>query len=253
MLLLDDRTGSGDLLPLLKTYGCPAELTRMEFGDAAFVGNGPHDQPVQIGLEIKTIGDVVNCMVSGRFAAHQLPGLLRDYDQTWLVIEGLWRAGRPEGILQVYHPGKGYWFDLRSGGRRWMWKEVCAWCATMMNLGNIRVWQTPDRDGTARFVAAQYHWWQKPYGSHSSLKTFVDYKARVGAQPGQSAMLSAPSFARRMFKELPGIGWEKSLAVEQAFPNVHTAINADEKAWQSIDGIGPTTAKKIHRALRGLK
>lgn len=251
MLLLDPRTGSGDLVAWLKPLGIPVTSHQMEYGDAAFVGNGPDGMPHQVGIEIKTIGDVMNCMTSGRYAAHQLPGLLRDYDECWLVVEGQWRAREPDGLLQVFHPTKHYWFDLKVGGRRWMWNEVQGWVNSMMVLGGTKVWQTADRAGTARFLASLYHWWQKPFDSHSSLKTFVDYKARVGGTAGQPAMLRAPTLERRVLKELPGLGWERSLAVERVFPNLLTAFNADEASWQRIDGVGPKTAHRIVRAIHG--
>lgn len=252
MLLLDPRAGSGDLLGWLKPLGVPAVLSQMEFGDAAFIGNGPDNAPHQVGIEVKTIGDVMNCMTSGRYAAHQLPGLRRDYDEVWLMIEGQWRAKEPDGLLQMQHPQKGYWFDLKAGGRRWMWKEVHGWVNTMMVLGGTKVWTTTDRAGTARAIASLYHWWQKPFEQHSSLKTFVDYKARVGGQAGQPAMLRAPTVERRVYKELPGLGWERSLAVEREFPNLLTAFTADEGSWQRIEGVGPKTASRIVRAIHGL-
>lgn len=253
MLLLDPRAGSGDLVAWLTPLGVPATTSRLEFGDVAFVGNGPNDLPHQVGLEVKTIGDVVNCMTSGRFAAHQLPGLLRDYDEAWLLIEGQWRPSVPDGLLQVYHPSKHFWFTLKTGGRQWMWKDVQGWVQSMMVLGGVKVWCSPDRAQLAAFIAGLYRWWQKPFGDHSSLKTFVDYKARVGGASGQPAMLRAPSFERRVYKELPGIGWEKSGNVEMAFPDVLTAVQADAAAWQRIPGVGPTIATRITRALRGLK
>jgi ERCC4-type nuclease len=249
-MLIDDRIGSGDLVALLRPLGVKATATRLEYADVAFFGNGPAGL-INVGIEVKTIGDVVNCMTSGRFAAHQLPGLLRDYDDCWLLIEGEWRADHPSGLLQVRHAEKGYWFDLKAGGRRWMWQEVAGWCLTMMVLGGVKLWLTPNRHMTARFLAALQHWHSKPFASHSSLKTFVDYKARVGGAAGQPAMLRAPTLERRVYKELPGLGWERSLAVGDAFPDLLTAFLADEAAWTRIDGIGPKTARKIHRAIRG--
>jgi ERCC4-type nuclease len=250
-MLIDDRTGSGDLVPLMKPLGVKATLTRLDYGDVAMFGNGP-DGLLNIGIEVKTISDVVGCMTSGRYAAHQLPGMLQDYDQSWLLVEGEWRATR-DGLLQMKHPSKGFWFDLKVGGRRWMWQEVQGWMFTMMILGGVRVVTVPDRQMTARFLAAMHHWFTKPFASHSSLKTFVDYKARIGGVSGQPAMLRAPTLERRVYKELPGLGWDRSLAACDAFPNLLAAFTADAASWATIPGIGPKTAGKIHRGIRGLK
>jgi hypothetical protein len=265
MLYIDPRTGSGDLLGYFKNLGIKARHQSMEFGDVSFVGQGPDASPHNVGIEIKTISDLVSCMVSGRYAGHQLIGLSQNYDEWWLVIEGLWRPNWNSGLLEVYKPPyrgvkgkgghKGYWFDLSSGGRRWMWREVQGFINTMMNQGGTKFWQTRDRQETARFCASQYHWWcDKPYAEHKSLKTFVDYKARVGSgEVGGRIMLTVPTFERRVYKELPNIGWEKALDVDVAFPDVITAVNASEKDWQGIPGIGPTIARRVYRALRKLK
>jgi hypothetical protein len=262
MLYIDPRSGSGDLLGYFKNLGVKAVHQRMEFGDVSFVGQGP-DGPHAVGIEVKTIGDLVSCMVNGRYAGHQLIGLSQTYDEWWLVIEGMWRPNWESGLLECYNPPrrasktrgksghKGYWYALSSGGRRWMWKEVQGFINTMMNQGGTKFWQTRDRTETARFCASQYHWWAKEYHSHQSLKTFVDYKARVGTgEVGGKVMLMVPTFERRIYKELPLIGWEKSVDVDTAFPNVLTAVNASEKDWQRIPGIGPTIAKRVYKALR---
>lgn len=268
MLYIDPRAGSGDLLPYFKNLGVKAQHRQMAFGDLAFIGKGPPStEPWPVGIEVKTIGDLVSCMVNGRYAAHQLVGLSQQYEEWWLVVEGVWKPEWESGLLKVWKPPrrarkaikgdkghKGYWFDLSVGGRRWMWKEVQGWVNTMMNQGGTKFWQTRDRMETARFCASQYHWWQKPYDSHQSLKTFMDYKARVGSgEVGGKVMLLPPTFERCVYKELPGIGWEKSMDVDRAFPDVLTALKASERDWQTIPGVGPTIARRIHRAVRGLK
>lgn len=252
-MLIDDRTGSHDLCALLKRIGVPASLTRLEFADAAFLGNGPGGAFVQVGIEVKTIGDVVDCIQSGRFAAHQLPGLCREYDERWLLVEGEWRASR-EGLLQVRHPRKHYWYDLAHGRRRWMWRDVHNWLQTMMVLGQLKLQQTPDRTQTVFALASMYHWWTKgPWEDHSALKTFVDYKGQtLNSRHGMPALLRAPSFERRVYKELPGIGWERSVEVEQHFPNVRAAVNADERDWQRVPGVGKTIAARVVAAVRGI-
>lgn len=252
-MIIDDRTGSKDLLPYLKRLGVPADLGRLEFADLAFPGRGPQESVVMVGLEVKTIGDVVQCMTSGRFAAHQLPGLIANYEEPWLIIEGHWRPSA-DGSLEVRSgsDSRHYWFKLKTGRREWMWREVQGWVCTMMTLGGIRVWQTHDRNETARACASIYHWWvDKAFEDHKSLQTFLDYKGSMGSRKGQAAMLRAPSFARRIYKELPGVGWERSLLAEDAFSCVQDAVNADVSSWARIDGIGPKTAEKIVRALKG--
>ena len=84
---VDDRVGSRELLPELKRLHIPAEKVRLPFADAAFEGNGPAG-PVKVGIERKTIYDLMQSMTTGRLSAHQLPGLVQNFDHRWIVVEG---------------------------------------------------------------------------------------------------------------------------------------------------------------------
>src|SRR3954466_6367631 len=86
-VLVDDRIGSGNMVGLLRHWSVPVDCVRLDFGDAAFIGNGP-DGPTRIGIEIKAVKDAVSCMVDGRFASQQLPGLVSEYDKVWMLVEG---------------------------------------------------------------------------------------------------------------------------------------------------------------------
>ena len=74
MILIDDRTGSLDLLTIL-----PAELcqkSRLEAADAAFMGYGPEGPfTYPIGIECKTASEALTCMHTGRLEGEQLPKL----------------------------------------------------------------------------------------------------------------------------------------------------------------------------------
>src|ERR1035437_4551441 len=92
MILVDRRIGSNDLLAPLKAADFEAQLVELEFGDIAFEGKGPNGTTLNIGVELKVLGDLVNSLRTGRLAGHQLPGLLKTYDHAWLLMEGQWRA-----------------------------------------------------------------------------------------------------------------------------------------------------------------
>jgi ERCC4-type nuclease len=257
-LLLDDRIGSRDLLPRMRKLGVSARLVHLDFADAAFVGRGVEERPWQVGVELKTISDLCNCILTGRLAAHQIPGLLRDYDDAWLVIEGRWRCDNA-GVLLVENPHqRGGWYPLAHGRQRWMLREVQGYLLTIAMLAGIRIWHVADRDETARFVAGLFNWWTgKALAEHAALHSFQDYKARVSTRADgrgmDSAMLVAPSFLRRVTKEFPGLGWQRSQDVEKYFPSVRAAVNAPASQWMEIPGIGATIADKIVKAVNGGK
>lgn len=254
-LLLDDRIGSKDLLPRLRRLGVSCTLARLPFADAAFVGRGVAEAPWAIGVELKTVSDLCSCILTGRLAAHQLPGLLAGYDDVWLVVEGRWRA-RADGLLEVDANGRGHWFQLSHGRQRWMYRDVVGYLNTMAMLGGVRLIRTESRDETARWLAALHGWWtSKELDQHTALHTFVDMKQRVMTRADERSMTPAllrpPSFARRVYAQFPGIGWERSQDIERAFPSVAAAVLATEKGWMQVPGVGKTIAAQIVKAVRG--
>ena len=78
--------------------------------------------------------------------------------------------------------------------------------------------------------------------SHSSLKKFF-------TSPMSPVLLTRPSLVRRVAKELPGIGWERSLAIEQRWPTVREMVNASTNEWVELDGIGKGIASRINEEL----
>jgi ERCC4-type nuclease len=92
-VLVDDRAGSKDLIlkPCLRGI---AELSRLNFGDVMIAGNGPKGS-VAVGIEVKSIWDLVASAANGRLMDTQITGMLGDYSHCWLLVYGSWRTGRP--------------------------------------------------------------------------------------------------------------------------------------------------------------
>lgn len=242
MLRLDDRAGSRELYSALLSTGVgPIELCRLPYGDIEFDGLGPDDMPVTIGIEHKRVDDVLKCIQDGRFAGHQLPGLLSRYDYVWLVVEGGTRPG-PTGALQVEHQS-GRWFDAVFGRRTFQCVDFDMWLTGIEVRGGIRIRRTRDQKESASYIAALSRWWQKPFDQHRTHLAFnqSDRPSQVFLQP--------PNIVRRMAKELPGIGWERSGAIADVFVDPVAMVAATEEEWSGIDGIGRTTAKKIMKEL----
>ena len=62
--------------------------------------------------------------------------------------------------------------------------------------------------------------------------------------------MTNPSLLRRVAKELPGIGWERSLLVESHWKSIRDMVNATPEEWTQIDGIGKGISKRIDEVLR---
>lgn len=239
MIQVDDRIGSQDLSAPLRKRGIMIREVRLPFGDISFVGNGPEGRPVSVGAEIKTLGDMARCLVDKRFAGHQLPGLLRTYESPWLIIEGSCRPDNASGLMQIW-----------DGHRKWhhppyrvMWAEFTRALLTYELQAGIQVLRTGNREETAAMVAALYGWW--------TGKDWEEHRAHLAfSTAGPEGGLVRHSLKRRWAKELPGIGYEKSKAVAEAFRSAWQMANASETEWSQIAGIGKKLAAAIYEEIR---
>jgi len=240
MILVDKRVGSGDLINHFPNKS--ASLTTLEFGDCAFLGNGPGGAPVRVGIEVKALGDAAASIRSGRFAGHQLPGLVASYDKVYVILEGMYRPGS-EGELETYR--RGQWVTGEWGQTAWMYNELDGWINTISIVAGVTVKRTMTRKETAAVIYGLYHWW--------TSKSFEKHRSHVGFDESGRTTLFKPSLVRRVAAELPLIGWERSSDVADTFSSVLAMVLADEKDWQKIKGIGKTIARRVTAAIRGEK
>ena len=104
MILIDPRAGSGqadrggDLLPYILAQKVKAEKSQLPFGDAAMEGNGPKGR-INIGVERKRLGDILQCIDDARYSAVQKVGMKAFYDVSLLMVEGVWKPDSYTGYL----------------------------------------------------------------------------------------------------------------------------------------------------------
>ena len=250
MILLDSRTGSGDLIHYLRPQ---AEVGRLEYGDAMLSGEGPDGVPVSVGVEVKQLSDVLKCMTDGRFAGHQLPGLIASYTVVYLLVEGEWRRDFQSGVLQTRYRKnrRGTWTDVAVGSRRFMWSDFDRWLLTMEMKGGVRVKFTRERQETAQFLKDLHWWWGEGWGKHKSHLAFDDSGGLTRpAELRDRALLVRPSVACLVAAQLPGLGQDRARKAARRFLTVEAMLGASEKDWAQVDGIGKTLARRIHDALR---
>ena len=243
MLYLDNRVGSGDLTTYFSVWKIPHQLCRLEYADVAFTGHGPNGMDMAIGIEIKKVRDVLNCISDGRFAGHQLPGLVESYARTWLVIEGAYTVDYSTGLL-VHRRGR-HLQPVVCGTRQFMYRDLSNWITTIETKTPVRVRRTGSRVETAAFCRDLHSWWTN--------KTWDEHRAHLAFDEPlpDRGLLHRPNLVRRVGKELAGVGWTKSGAVARRFRSVEEMVYAEEKEWAEVEGIGKTLAHRIYEALRG--
>lgn len=236
-MLLDMQAGSKDFLEPLIAAGLPVRPTLLPSGDVEIMGRGPAGRPLMVGIELKTIPDVLTCVRSGRFA-EQARKMKARYEVRWLLIEGEWRI-EADGELGV-RERRGF----QSRGHH-TYQEVASWAMTMAQRGGVLVWRTQTREESVAWLRSLYWWW--------TSKDFEEHRAHLDwYQPpitGESPF-EEPTLVQQVASVLPGIGGERALAAAGAFGSVREMVNADEVAWRGIDGIGPKIAKRVVEAMQ---
>ncbi len=237
MIFIDSREGSHSMAHLITD----SILVTLDYGDAAFTGSGP-DGDVSVGIERKRIGDLLNSIATGRLSGHQLPGLLAEYDKVYLIVEGVWRGNPQTG--EIEGPRRHGWAGI-SHGRTFHYQDVWAYLTTLENTG-VTVRTTRNMGETCRMIENLEHWWNKGWERHKSHLAM--HKV---THPTALLRTSQPSLIRRIASELPLIGFDRSRVVEACFKSVRDMINADEKTWANVPGIGKVTAKSVVKAVKG--
>jgi len=240
MILIDKRVGSGPLFYLFPKG--QAQLTTLRYGDFAFTGNGPEGMPYQIGIERKQIREIASTIGDGRLMGHQIPGLVREYQVVYLVVEGRWRGDPKTGILQTQqYWRKGYpsWEDVCNGTARFMANDIRKFLTTLESMAGVRLRYTEDQRGTIQEVLSLHSWWtgKEWEGHHAHLV--------IQGPPIERMWLRKPSVFQYMAACLPGIGWKRSGAVVAHFPTLGDMVMAGEKEWCKIEGVGKGVAKKV--------
>ena len=236
MILVDSR--EPDTVKKLFTYG--AEITQLSFGDFAFDGNGP-DGPVMVGIERKSISDLIGSINSGRLSSRQVPGVMQTYDVGYLLVEGVWEANRRAMVMVRTGRGKFRETGMRAGA-------LVGYLNTTTVMCGMHIIYTHDIEETANYVRCLEKWWQKPWSAHSS------HKAVAGLNmPGESVWDLSLNTVARMAYQISGLGLKRAKAVGDHFDSVQEMAMADEGQWREVTGVGKGLAKVAVKTCRKSK
>jgi ERCC4-type nuclease len=235
LLYIDDRDGSREMAEFLTE----AVMVNLEFGDAMITGNGPEGL-VEIGVERKTIGDLVNSITTGRLSGHQLPGLLESYYRVYLVVEGVW-SGDPHDDELKEQRWRGNWQALDRGKRKFRANGVWSYLTTLEATGVV-VRTTRDLIHTCQIIKYLERWWGKEWKEHQGH----DMINRAGPM---EAMLNVgkPLRIRSIAADLPHVGHKRSKAVISKFKTMEEMTIATEEEWKEIEGLGNVSAREIYK------
>jgi hypothetical protein len=237
------RTASAFLIPKLRACGLTVQDGRLRYGDVQFYGEGPDGEMLSIGVELKGLTELCSDLQEPRFTGFQVPGMVEAYDRRYLVIRGEHKRDRKTGHLLVPHD-QGRWLPLRVGSHVFTYREVMAKLTTVSEQAGFHYqFVSGAVHEVVDYLVMLHSWWYKGFDSHGSLRVFYVPRREFG--------IRKPSKFRTALKSLcPGIGWERTRAIEDEFPTMDALLQATKDDFEEIDGIGSKLAAQLHNALR---
>jgi ERCC4-type nuclease len=249
MIYCDDRIGSKELRDIIRRIGAPCELQRLEYGDAAFEGNGPSGV-ITVGVERKTLSDMLGCIEDSRYAAHQRPGMMSLYSKSFLCIEGLFAPGDGDfagTLMQGFRRGSS-WGALRTRGNRAVPYSKLFRYLVSVSLSGVVVIPSNDIFHTAYNICELQQYFSKKWNQHTSL--IEVQKLAIPTLEGK------PPLVRRWASDLDDVGVVYSEEAARHFKTGHRLANSSEQDWLGLSGpggkrLGISAIRKIIRDIRG--
>lgn len=281
MILIDSSAGSKDLI-LYPPLDNPSLVTLESLSnspdtkssvDVQFTGNGPSG-PLTIVIEFKSLSDLISSIFTGRIQDTQIPAMKEQGDICWLLFYGDYRCGESGNLETPIYPifkksdNKYYWaakgsyngpFDSRKEATDhylslFKWQEY-SWIGNKplpfsylessllsYSAAGIQHKHFSTISDCAQWIYALYKWWQKDYSKHRSFRVFdrtSDSRRPAIMGDIDPVTRSIMDFADR----IPGIDFTLAKSIGSHFSSVREMINADEREWMKIDGIGKVKAK----------
>lgn len=253
IILIDDRAGSSDLIshPPLSTS---ATLCRLDSADVCITGHGPSG-PILVGVEVKSLSDLISSLSNGRLPARQIRAMLAEYDISYLLIYGVYRCGS-DGSLETLR-GKS-WYPTVAGPYGYL--QIEAGLMAIEDVGvrvkHISVLAKNGKDGAiaqcARWIGHLAHRYGKEWDKHSTFQKF-DNSRRISRSSPVTVLPVMDEDVRKRAEvaaKLPGVGYKRGVAAAKHFPSILDMAIATGREWAEVAGVGKVVGGSVEGSVR---
>lgn len=249
-IVIDHSAGSKDLInyPPLDVCG---ELSSLKSGDVLISGTTSDGKPLIVGVEVKSIDDLLGSIETGRLIAvpnksgskgGQLHKLLASYDECWLLHYGRFRPGYG-GELEIYDNKLGAWRTHDMAGRAVPYGYLSSPLILASHLG-VNVVRVGSIEEAAEWLGVLARWHAKPAKEKGERFHVFDRSRVIPRSPGMSDEVHR--LANMLNAAFDGLGYKRAVAAAVYFKgSVTRAVMADAKDWEQVPGIGRTIAKSL--------
>lgn len=234
MILCDAAVGSRELLTGIRSLGCDAEVVNGLSTDFQWTGEG-QKSAVLVGVERKTISDLLESIRTHRLGGGQVGRALDCYDYYYLIVEGPWRRGEG-GMLEIGWP----WHEPKGQFR---YAEVGHFLDRMRVFGGVLVWRTFDQDETVATLVDLYEEWQQSWEERLG-KRVIYAPAPTPPRDGKFFQSKATPVQSWLY-QLPGMGDKKTFDLAPRFAAPRAIVDMQSHEWENLPGIGPTGVRKL--------
>lgn len=243
---IDGSTGSNTLLePLWNLSGGQAIKNNLvQLGaDVAWTGRGPEGVLVSVGLEYKTVWDLVESICTDRLGCSQVPLMVENYEVRYLLVEGVYRRSGDGDVEVEQYPGR--FVKLRRGKAGYVkYSYVTKFMKSLYHQAGFWELRTLSKEGTIHEIYQCWEWWQRPWDEHDSLHGIY---SPVLSGP---VRFRKPNFVAQCAYPYPGIGSLLANRVGAHFKTVQEMANAPASEWAKITGIGKQLAARLPQLLQ---
>lgn len=239
-VLIDDRAGSRDLIKYHPFDKC-GHLARLDSADVSFVGYGA-DGPVRVGVELKSVTDLISSMDNGRVQATQVRKMVDEYDVVWLLYYGEFRQAPNSNCLQVMK--KGEFRNYYLGTRAVPYGMLTGFLISLHEVG-VSTMRVHDFREAANWLEELVRWRSKPWDKHKSLRALDEsgkvHRATANQRTKHRASLLPTIDERteqraRIAKQLPALGYERALVVAEKW-SVEQMVRATVEEWSELETV----------------
>lgn len=265
MILVDPRDGGvvrkpgvdtpSDLfIKYIKQYGVCSEAHILPYADFCFEGRGPTGT-VMIGVERKTLHDMLNCIHDAHYNAQRI-GMLKYFKKSYLLLEGQWKPHDETGILmQGFDEGSHTsWTTCKFRTGPIMYSELYNYLNSVA-LSGVIVTHSRNIRHSAFNLVQLWHWYQKKWDDHTALREIHRLNLPT--------LNTKPSLVRKWAADIEEVGVKRSEEAERVFNGMAREWSGDVSSapymlatstpedWMKISRIGRPTAESIVRQIRG--
>lgn len=247
VLYIDSRVGSRELAPIFqRRHGAKISLTTLTSADVAWCCGHTVKNPFcegdygcRVGVERKTLSDLVGSLMKSRLDGRQVPLLLQGYQMSYILVEGVFRPGDDDAI-EV--PRNGGWERTRHG---LTYSQLEGWlCRYEVGAyGRIHIARgLSSMTASAAFITAKARWWWKDWNKHH-------FGAITKMEAPVKAMMFTANEYQKIIASLPGVGMVNMKKVYNYFTSIYGVMAASPREWMKA-GLGKKRAVEMYHMLR---